>query len=186
LTLVRTLVQLHGGEIGIESAGAGQGSEFTVRLPLSQRAPTLATSQVDRPNLGGLRVVLVEDHADIRVVTGRLLKAVGCDVTHAEDGASGIEAIAQHAPDLALVDIGLPDMDGYEVARQVRQSPLGHHVRLLALTGFGQPEDRQKALEAGFDDHLVKPLEYDALVSVIRAASQDQCDGATGEPRRPV
>jgi two-component system CheB/CheR fusion protein len=182
LTLVRTLVELHGGTIEVQSEGEQKGSEFIVRLPLSQGKPAQDAAREPKADLAGLRVVLVEDNADIRVVTGRLLKAVGCEVTHAEDGTRGIAAISEQQPDVALIDIGLPDMSGYEVARAIRQRPEGRGVKLLAVTGFGQPEDRQKALDAGFDDHLVKPLRYDALVSVMRDghAADETCTEASG------
>ncbi|HEX6963469.1 MAG TPA: PAS domain S-box protein, partial [Lacipirellula sp.] len=180
LTLVRTLMHLHDGGVEVHSAGEGQGSEFIVRLPLHQGSVPAGPASNERADLVGLRVVLVEDHADIRMVTGRLLKAVGCEVHHAEDGTQGITAIAEKRPDVALIDIGLPDMNGYEVARRVRGMPEAQGVRLLAVTGFGQPEDRQKALEAGFDDHLVKPLQYETLVSMIRG-SLPSCDGHGGE-----
>jgi two-component system CheB/CheR fusion protein len=176
LTLVQTLVRLHGGTIEVQSDGVGAGSEFVVRLPLAKSetpAPT-AGRPPDEPNLAGMRIVLVEDREDIRIVTGKLLQAFGCVVTPAENGAKGIAAVADSEPDVALIDIGLPDLSGYEVARQIRDLPHGSRVKLLALTGFGQPDDRERALAAGFDEHLVKPLEYQALVRAIQTVSNNR------------
>jgi two-component system CheB/CheR fusion protein len=183
LTLVRTLVRLHGGEIKLQSQ-EGKGSEFEIRFPICKAPLSSSDEAVDgKPNLAGLRVLLVEDHADIRIVTGRLLKAVGCEVTQAEDGSSGLEAVSRHKPDVALIDIGLPDINGYDVARRIRELPEGQDMKLLAVTGFGQPEDRQKAIDAGFDAHLVKPLNYEELVSIIRPEASDCRDGEAGGAR---
>jgi CheY-like chemotaxis protein len=180
LTLVRTLVRLHGGEIKLQSE-EGKGSEFEIRFPICEPPDSETDGAIDaKPNLAGLRVLLVEDHADVRIVTGRLLRAVGCEVTQAEDGSAGLEAISQHKPDVALIDIGLPDIDGYNVARRIRELPEGQGIKLLAVTGFGQPEDRQKAIDAGFDAHLVKPLNYEELVSIIRPEAGECRGGEAG------
>jgi two-component system, chemotaxis family, CheB/CheR fusion protein len=172
LTLVQTLVRLHGGTVEVTSGGIGEGSEFIVRLPIVGEEVASEMSRSDAaPSLQGMRVVLVEDREDIRTVTGKLLKAFGCEVTAAENGTKGIAAVASSAPDVALIDIGLPDLSGYDVAQQIRELPNGASVKLLALTGFGQPDDRERALSAGFDEHLVKPLEYQSLLKAISTAS---------------
>ena len=177
LTLVQTLVRLHGGEIEIESNGVGEGSEFIVRFPLAtEEVPQEHGRPNAEQNLTGLRVVLVEDREDIRLVTGKLLRAFGCEVTAAENGMKGIAAVASSGPDVALIDIGLPDLSGYDVAQQIRELSNGANVKLLALTGFGQPDDRERALAAGFDEHLVKPLEYQALLKAIRAATANDAN----------
>ncbi|HXE56177.1 MAG TPA: ATP-binding protein, partial [Tepidisphaeraceae bacterium] len=162
LTLVQALVRLHGGQISIDG-GPGQGSDFCVRLPAisSDRLPP----QQSEPevSLQGLRVVLVEDIPDIRVVMQRLLKRMGCEVEAAENGRTAIQTITKVQPDVALVDIGLPELDGYEVARRIRARADLAAVRLIAVTGFGQEDDRRKAIEAGFDAHVVKPVDIGAL-----------------------
>ncbi|MBL9165405.1 MAG: PAS domain-containing protein [Planctomycetaceae bacterium] len=172
LTLVQTLVRLHGGTVEVTSGGIGEGSEFIVRLPIAGEEVASEMSRSDAAlSLQGMRVVLVEDREDIRTVTGKLLKAFGCEVTAAENGTKGIAAVASSDPDVALIDIGLPDLSGYDVAQQIRELPNGASVKLLALTGFGQPDDRERALSAGFDEHLVKPLEYQSLLKAISTAS---------------
>jgi two-component system, chemotaxis family, CheB/CheR fusion protein len=167
LTLVRALVQLHEGEVTLHSDGEGQGSEFVVRLPLDTSGNRPAPEELSLQPLSELRLVLIEDQFDIRMVTGRLLEAIGCKVIATEDGFKGIDAIERFRPDAALIDIGLPMIDGYEVARRIRQLPAGQLVRLVALTGFGQQSDKQKALDAGFDAHLVKPVSLHELASVL-------------------
>lgn len=167
LTLVRSLVRLHGGQVSVQSDGPGRGSEFTVRLPVAVDAtPEAPTEQVRTP-LTGLLVLIIEDNPDIRAVTERLLKSIGCRVLLAEDGQRGVEVAAQHRPDVALVDIGLPGIDGYEVARRLRSLEERSRLRLIAVTGFGQPDDRQKALQAGFDAHLVKPIDLSELLRLF-------------------
>lgn len=173
LTLVRTLVHLHGGEVLVESKGINRGSEFIVRLPIANEQPVVESEADAEPTLNGLRVVLVEDRADIRIVTSKLLQAFGCEVTATENGLDAVVAVANVVPDVALVDIGLPDISGYEVAERIRALPNGNDVKLLALTGFGQPDDREKALAAGFNEHLVKALDYHSLLSAIDSASRN-------------
>jgi two-component system CheB/CheR fusion protein len=173
LTLVKALVKLHGGQVSVHSEGEGKGSEFIVRMPLLGAHEIPSPPKESRPNLDGMRVLLVEDNPDIRNMTRRLLQSFGCEVHAEEDGRSGLEAIMQLQPDVAIVDIGLPGLDGYEVARQVRQREDGHHFRLIAATGFGQESDRQKAREAGFDAHLVKPVRLKELVKMLDAMHRD-------------
>jgi CheY-like chemotaxis protein len=164
LTLVRSLVQLHGGTVQAESAGRGRGSVFVVRLPAV--APGGADGEIRdaAPVVDPLRILLVEDNIDVRESLKSLLEEVGHRVTTAADGLEGIERGVQSRPDVALVDIGLPGLDGYGVARRLRET-LGRDVLLVALTGYGLPEDRRRALEGGFDAHLTKPV---TLRSVLR------------------
>jgi signal transduction histidine kinase/ActR/RegA family two-component response regulator len=178
LTLVKNLVEMHQGSVAAESPGIGRGSTFTIRLPLlvtsvrDRQAPKVLRKTAPR------RVLLVEDSLDGRRVLQMLLRMWGHEVEVAEDGVEGVEkALALH-PDVALVDIGLPLLDGYEVARQIRAA-LGDDVRLVALTGYGQPEDQRRASEAGFDLHLVKPVEPEALHEVIAAAPKKAPTGST-------
>lgn len=167
LSLVRQLVELHGGTIVAASSDSGCGSEFTVTLPLVDRGAVEATNdQGGRPATAGFRILLVEDNADGRRSMEMLLKLLGHEIITAEDGASGIAAALAAAPDVALIDIGLPDMEGYEVASRLK-SALGSRTVLVALTGFSQPEDRERAMTAGFDSHLTKPVDLRTLQELL-------------------
>jgi len=169
LTLVKRLCELHGGSVAARSRGLGQGSAFTVRLPLAAgSAATVAPSQPFSVP-AGLQVVLVEDNDDIRETSRELLESLGCKVNVGSDGATGLAALVEHRPQLALVDIGLAIFDGYTVARRARQV-LGNHTLLVALTGYGQLDDRQRALDAGFDEHLTKPVSAGDLQRVLARA----------------
>lgn len=177
LTVVRTLVRMHGGEVSALSEGLGRGSEFTVSLPLATGAPPEPAGRAEggggRTELASAvatsrRVLLVEDNADARRAMERLLKVWGHQVDVAGEGADAVAKASSVQPDVMLVDIGLPDIDGYEVARRVRAS-VGARVRLIALTGYGQPEDRQRARDAGFDQHVVKPVAPDRLQQLLTA-----------------
>ncbi|MET0487067.1 MAG: ATP-binding protein [Candidatus Rokuibacteriota bacterium] len=168
LTLVRRITELHGGTVEAASEGAGCGSVFTVRVPAIDAPDAPAPTPVQTPSDGHLRIVIVEDNGDTRQMLRVALELSGHEVHDAIDGPGGLDAILRERPDLALIDIGLPEFDGYEVARKVRGA-LGGTILLVALTGYGQPDDRRQALDAGFDAHLVKPVEPDALLGVIRA-----------------
>jgi signal transduction histidine kinase len=171
LTLVRRIVELHGGAVEAASEGRGRGSTFTVRLPALAVPPAVRSAAVPaRRHDVRRRVLVVEDNADARDMLRVTLQLTGHEVHEAHDGPSGLEAIRRVRPDVALVDIGLPHFSGYELARKAR-GEFGAAVRLVALTGFGQPEDRRRALEAGFDTHLVKPVEPDTLQAAIEATS---------------
>jgi two-component system, sensor histidine kinase len=168
LTLVRRITELHGGTVEVASEGPGCGSVFTVRVPAIDAPDAPAPTPVQTPSDGHLRIVIVEDNGDTRQMLRVALELSGHEVHDAIDGPGGLDAILRERPDLALIDIGLPEFDGYEVARKVRGA-LGGTILLVALTGYGQPDDRRQALDAGFDAHLVKPVEPDALLGVIRA-----------------
>lgn len=167
LSLVRTIVGLHGGGIELRSEGLGKGSEFIVTLPAV--LPQVEAPVEDRPPpaAGPVRVVVVEDLKDGRELLEELLAESGFQVTSAADGVAGLTAITRELPDVALIDIGLPLLDGYEVARRVRASSGGKDVYLVALTGYGRAEDKRRTLEAGFDEHLVKPLRPEAVLELL-------------------
>ena len=168
LTLVRTLVDMHGGEVLAESPGLGRGSRFTVRLPLATPTAT-ATPRPEAesvPPPAGRRIFVIEDQTDNREALVALLTGLGHRVDSAADGLAGADGIIGTRPEVALVDIGLPGIDGYEVARRVRAA-LGAAVSLVAVTGYGQVEDRHRAAEAGFDLHLTKPIDLGELKSLL-------------------
>jgi signal transduction histidine kinase/ActR/RegA family two-component response regulator len=173
LTLVRKLAELHGGIAEAHSDGRGSGSEFVVRIPAitpsAFRQPERrAANAVSSPKL----IVVIEDNADIRVLLRAELTRLGHKVDDAGEGADGLQTILHLKPDVALIDIGLPGMDGYAIARHVRQS-LGRDVLLVALSGYGQAEDRARAHEAGFDIHLTKPAGITELENVLSRARRD-------------
>lgn len=173
LTVVKRLVEMQGGSVTASSDGDSRGSEFTVRFPLRPDLRVRPPAAPDSPRTAR-RVLLVEDSPDARKVMAALLSRWGHDVAHAADGLAALAVAPGHRPEVALVDIGLPGMDGYAVARGLR-GVLGHSVVLIALTGYGQPEDRDRALRAGFDLHMVKPVQPDLLARVL----------AESEPGRP-
>ena len=171
LALVKRLVELHGGTVTAASAGAGQGSEFTVRLPLlTTDTPPIVTTAAAPATRRRRRILVVEDNADARESLETLLIFEGHEVLTAPDGPSGLAMAATFQPDVALIDIGLPGLDGYEVARALRQASASGHLRLVAVTGYGQLEDRRKAFEAGFDMHMTKPVDPDALARLLDVA----------------
>ncbi len=166
LTLVRKLVQLHGGEVTAHSGGPGAGSEFVVRLPLvhAESLPHPARNGADPRR--GRRILLVEDNVDARQAMRDLLELWGHQVAVAPDGLQGVALAVSNPPELALVDIGLPGLDGYRVAETLRHR-VGDAIRLVAMTGYGGPEGRDQAMRAGFDRHLVKPVKPDELDRIL-------------------
>jgi signal transduction histidine kinase/CheY-like chemotaxis protein len=167
LTIVRNLVEDHHGQVLAFSEGVGRGSEFVVRFPLADgERPEVAEPQAVRAG-PPRRIVLVEDNRDARETLERLLSLDGHSVQTAEDGPTGLERILAVRPEVALVDVGLPRLDGYGVAAEVRKQ-LGSAVQLVALTGYGNPEDRQRAFLSGFDSHLVKPVTLDDLRRLLQ------------------
>jgi signal transduction histidine kinase/ActR/RegA family two-component response regulator len=169
LALVRNLLQLHDGTITAESDGLGRGSEFVVRLPIfdGEHLPVAKTLQKLVVSDGvPRRIVVIEDNADVRELLRMKLRRLGHEVDAVADGLAGVQAIVDHRPDLALVDIGLPGLDGYEVAARVRRS-VGQDVVLVAVSGFGQPEDKRKAMDAGFDEHITKPADVTDIESLL-------------------
>lgn len=174
LPVVRHLVELHGGRIEVHSAGLNKGSEFIVRLPLFWEASQVAPQPPPRPLAPPAATVphhllVIEDNPDARQSLQELLQMSGHQVDVAEDGQRGIEVALAQRPDTAFVDIGLPLVDGYEVARRLRKHFGKQGIRLIALTGYGQPEDRVRALAAGFDVHLVKPVDLETVTRALSA-----------------
>jgi signal transduction histidine kinase len=166
LPLVRALVEMHGGKVEAHSAGDGLGSEFVVRLPLKAAGGPAPRGPGDGRRKNGRRVLVIEDNPDGRETLRMMLEMWGHQVEVAADGQQGVEQALALRPEVALVDIGLPLLDGYEVARRVR-AELGRDIFLIALTGYGQPHDHRRAFEAGFDAHLVKPAEPEELHELL-------------------
>ncbi len=167
LTVVRKLAELHGGSVSATSDGLGRGSEFTVRLPLSAApVPPVATS-ASQLEPARLKVLVVDDNVDMAESLGRLLEQAGHTTTTAHDGHSVLDAARRFQPDVILLDIGLPGLDGYGVAEALRREPDLATIRLVAVSGYGQPDDRNRAKAAGFDHHLVKPVDFQELVAVL-------------------
>jgi CheY-like chemotaxis protein len=166
LTLVRRLVEMHGGSVHASSEGPGKGAEFTVRLPALIGEPRTKTSQVPESSGPAIqrRVLIVDDNRDAADALAMLLRQTGHETFVAYDGAAALAAAETHRPDIILLDIGLPGMSGHDVCRQVRQEPWGRDIRMIALTGWGQEEDRRKSADAGFDGHLVKPVDIAAVL----------------------
>jgi CheY-like chemotaxis protein len=172
LALAKGLIDLHGGTIEARSAGIGRGSEFIVRLPTlvlnqSEPSPTLDSSQA--VPLRGQRLLIADDNEDAAESLAALLRMDGHEVTVVSNGLEALSAITAMQPEVALLDIGMPHLSGYEVARQLRQGPLGQNITLIAITGWGQDRDKARAVEAGFNHHFTKPIEPDALLDLLRS-----------------
>jgi PAS domain S-box-containing protein len=171
LALVRSLVEMHGGSVEARSEGPGTGSEFVVRLPVVSERP----AQRQAPEGGceskaaaaRCKVLVVDDNEDTAMSLSMMLQITGHDARTAHDGLQAVAVAGSYRPDVVLLDIGLPKLNGYEVARRIREEPWGKGVRLIALTGWGQEEDKQRSKEAGFDFHLVKPVEPAALEELL-------------------
>jgi PAS domain S-box-containing protein len=172
LTLVKRLVEMHGGKVEAFSQGPGQGSEFVVTLPLvvdtsAATDANEAESSAMSSRASGLRVLVVDDNRDVAISMQMFLRAWGHDVRTAHDGLTALEAAREYQPDIVLLDIGLPKMDGYEVATRIRELPGGEKMWLIALTGYGQAEDRRRTHQLGIAHHLVKPVDPDMLRELL-------------------
>ena len=168
LTLVKRLVEMHGGTIEARSGGEGKGSQFIVRLPVSMEAGKAPyAAKVPHEPARTYRILVVDDNRDAATSLATLLQMTGHESFTAFDGPTALEAMERHRPDVALLDIGLPGVSGYEVCRRARAQPWGSDITFIALTGWGQTEDRRRTQEAGFDSHLVKPVEFAALVAQL-------------------
>jgi len=172
LALVRRIVEMHGGRIMAHSAGAGGGSEFVIHLPLLSDAGARPEDHAEVPGSRGApavsrRILLADDNADALESLATVLRLRGHEVYSAPNGAIALETAARHMPEVALLDIGMPLLDGYEVARRIRAQEWGKAVTLVALTGWGQESDRRRSQDAGFDTHLVKPLDLEKLNALL-------------------
>ena len=185
LTIVKALVEMHDGTVRARSGGAGKGSEFELTLPILAAAPASASSNALDVASGGVsssrarRVLMVDDNVDAASSLGMLLAMQGHDVRTANDAGSALRVIETYIPDVVLLDIGLPGKNGYELAREMRSMPSLKHVLLVATTGFGQEEDKRRAKDAGFDVHLVKPVDPDVLNGLLAEPARE----AQGFPR---
>jgi CheY-like chemotaxis protein len=179
LAVVRKLAEMHGGTVEAQSAGSGKGSEFTVRLPVlsspTSRSQVLSDEEEKRPD-SGWRVLVVDDNVDSADSIAMLLQMSGHEVRVSYSGQDAVETAVEYQPDIVLLDIGLPGMDGYEVGRRLRKRPELREVKLIAVTGYGREADRLQSQEAGFDYHLVKPVDaqklQDLLVELMKKSSK--------------
>jgi CheY-like chemotaxis protein len=173
LTLVRRLAELHGGSVNAVSFGPDRGSRFTVRLPAIPAPSTVSDKEpaVSNPSAGPFRrrrILVVEDNCDALETLRISLSAVGHEVHKAANAREALDSASLLRPDVAIVDLGLPEIDGFEVARRLRQQAANRDLRLIALTGYGSQEDRRRTREAGFDAHLLKPLDYEKLAPLLQ------------------
>ncbi len=174
LALVRRLTEMHGGTVTAASAGLGHGTEVSVRLPMSASPAMLVATQPESdviPSVGPRRILVADDNRDAAESLEVQLQLAGHDVRIAHDGLEALEVATTFRPEVVLLDLGMPQMDGYETAREMRCRPWGKHATLVALTGWGQPQDRQRTSEAGFDVHLVKPVTDLELFRALAVAS---------------
>ncbi|AKJ29831.1 ATP-binding protein [Caldimonas brevitalea] len=185
LSLARKLVELHGGRIEASSPGVGQGSEFCVRLPLAAAQSKAQPAPTQPASLPGAvqRVLLVDDNPDTVSMLASLLAMMGHEVKTATGGVEALEAGPVFHPDVVLLDIGMPGMDGYETARRLRGTAWGKDAALVAATGWGQPEDKQRAFEAGFNAHMTKPIDPDALSQLLAGLAPAAMAGGGPERR---
>jgi CheY-like chemotaxis protein len=181
LTLVKRLVEMHGGKVAVHSLGRNLGSSFSVRLPalphLSSIEADLMPDAPPHQIAPSRKVLVVDDNADALDSLSRLVTLMGNDVCKARDGVQAIVAAARFRPDIVLMDLGMPNMNGYEAARRIRQQSWGRQLLLVATTGWGQEEDRRRTAEAGFDHHLVKPIEAVALRELLDEPFCEQVSG---------
>ena len=177
--MVKNLVQMHGGSVEAQSAGLGLGSEFVVRLPLAVEAMgglkevSAPEEPFDAEHTQSRRVLVVDDNEDAAASLGELLELWGHEVQTAYDGKHALAMARTWQPEIVLLDIGLPGMDGYEVAQRLREDPATSSAFLIAITGYGQEEDRRRSQEAGFDQHLTKPVALERLQDLLYKREPD-------------
>ncbi len=177
LTVVKNLVELHDGTVQVYSAGVGEGCEFTVRLPIREAIEELSQVTLGDPQIrSSRRILVVDDNEDSANSLAVFLQLLGNETHTAFDGMEALEKAASLHPDVVLLDIGMPRLNGYEVARKIRAQPWGEQVTLVAVTGWGQDEDRQRALQAGFDCHMVKPIDPESLTTTLAGLSAERAE----------
>jgi CheY-like chemotaxis protein/two-component sensor histidine kinase len=177
LALVKGLVELHGGRVEAHSAGPGKGSEFTVHLPVLQASPEPPQEYgiAKKASVGPkCRILVADDLPDTVESLAMILRLAGHDLQTAQDGLEAVQTAAIFRPDVAFLDIGMPRMNGYEAAQHIREQPWGKSILLVALTGWGQEEDKRRAAEAGFDHHLTKPVDLDALEKLLETRAHNR------------
>ncbi len=169
LTLVKRLVGKHGGSVEVHSDGKGKGTEFTIRLPLleQEQLPSPQPDTKRRTEVVGRRILIVDDNVDAATMLSLMLTKMGNETHTASDGLAGVKAAEALRPEIIIMDIGLPQINGYEACSHIRQQPWGQDMRIIALTGWGQAEDRQKSKNAGFNAHLVKPVDLEELKKLL-------------------
>ena len=174
LTIVRSLIERHGGSVSARSNGPGKGSEFIIRLPLERRAddgadalPALPAAAAAVPGAGAVRILVVDDNEDGAEMLAAALIGKGYDTRVAHDAPAALQMAAEFSPDVVFLDLGLPVMDGYELAAHLRELPGLAGLRLIAVTGYGQEADRRRTRDAGFHGHLVKPVDLDAIDATL-------------------
>jgi CheY-like chemotaxis protein len=184
LALAKRLVEMHGGTIEAHSLGSQKVSRFVVRLPVSMHSsvarPIVLEGRGPAAAVGRHRILVADDNYDSATSLSILLNDAGYDVRTAGDGAQALETAAQFRPDVALLDIGMPKLNGYEVARQLRNQPWGRHVLLIAVTGWGGADHRQQTAQAGFDHHLTKPVDPAALTRLLVSLLTESGSRASG------
>ncbi|MGH8126663.1 MAG: response regulator [Rhodanobacteraceae bacterium] len=173
LAIVKQLIQLHGGEVVARSREPSAGSTFVIRLPRIVR-PEDSPAEPVPGSVRPLRVLIVDDNVDAASSIATLLTAQGHQTEAVYSSKDALKAIGSFRPDVALLDIGLPEMDGYELASRLRELQTCNGMRIVALTGYGQPDDRQRALDSGFDDHLVKPIDFRILERTLAGSERER------------
>jgi CheY-like chemotaxis protein len=182
LSLSRQFAQMHGGRVDAYSDGPGKGSEFVVSLPIvtqsAQAAPTAAAEAVQADGCRRTRVLVVDDNRDAADSLQALFEMENFEVSAAYDGFAALASVEERVPDLIVMDLGMPGMDGYEAARLIRQRPETRRTVMIALTGWGQTDARRRTTEAGFDHHLIKPVDFSAILKLVRAHLETSPDAA--------
>lgn len=181
LALVKRLVQMHGGTVQASSPGVGRGSVFTVRLPLAATAPAAVDAPPTLPTLNQRRMLVVDDNLDAADSMGTLLRYLGAEVRVEHSGPAALATAFSWQPAVVLLDLGMPGMDGFEVARRLRADRRFTGLKLIALTGWGQEEDRRRTRAAGFDHHLIKPIDISVLQTMLSTLSR----GIATDEQRP-
>lgn len=165
---MKQIIESHAGRVEAQSRGLGQGSTFTVWLPVLNNNDHLEETGTDFTLMYSLnRILIVDDNADSSFTLGMLLELKGYEVHTRNSGKSALESLSEVNPDIILLDIGMPEMDGYETCRLIRQHPLGSSLCVIALSGYGQGSDKQRSIDAGFNQHLTKPVDLEVLIETI-------------------